>query len=216
MSVVCMPELKTKKQTRLPTEIRQREVVDTVVGLAGRHSPEGITTQAIAQQMGITHGALFRHFPNKQAMWQAVFVWVEEELGGILSEAEQGGGSPLEVLARIFRAHVKFVAKNPGVPRILLHELQQPTDTVFHAQVQKMVGGYQSRLRALLCDAKRSGQLPTDLDEEAAAVLFLGTVQGLVIQSMLFDSNDGMEAAAGRIFPLLLNGFRGNNSGEKS
>ena len=55
-----------------------RDIVATVVELARDCGPDAITTQAIADRRGLTHGAVFRHFPDKQAIWTAVFDWVRE------------------------------------------------------------------------------------------------------------------------------------------
>ena len=194
---------------RLSAEERRRDVVAAVVELAREHGPEGITTQAIADRIGVTQGALFRHFPDKAAMWTAVFDWVREELGSVLDAAFAAGGEPLAILERVFHAHVDFVARHPGVPRILFHELQRPAESDLHERVRRMVAGYRQRLCGLLNDARQCGQLAADLDEEAAAVLFIGTVQGLVVQSTLFRSEEGMQSAARRIFPLLIHGLRG-------
>jgi AcrR family transcriptional regulator len=199
-----------EKRPRLPAAERRREVVAAVVELARDNGPEAITTQAIADRIGVTHGALFRHFRDKTAMWAAVFDWVQAELGRVVGDAFATGGEPLAIIERVFLAHVGFVSRHPGVPRILFHELQRPADTAFHENVRKMIGAYRERLCALLKLAKTKGQLPAHLDEEAAAILFLGTVQGLVVQSTLFHGEADMLAAARRIFPLLLDGFRGS------
>lgn len=196
---------------RHSAEERRLEVVAAVLDLARTHGPDGITTQAIAERIGVTHGALFRHFPDKNAMWAAVFEWVQGELGRVIGKAFTASDDPLAILERVFLAHVDFIARHPGVPRILFHELQRPVDSAFHEQVRKMVGTYRQRLCGLLFLAKEHGQLPTRLDEEAAAVLFIGTVQGLVVQSTLFRGGVVMQDAARRIFPLLLDGFRGTS-----
>lgn len=194
---------------RHSAEERREEAVGAVIELAGVHSPEGITTQAIATRIGITHGALFRHFPDKASIWKAVFDWLGVRLGRVADKAIGTGGSPLEVLERLFHAQVAFVASHPGVPRILFHELQRPADTAMHGLARKIVGAYRERVKLLIRQAKDQGELPEGLDEDAAAVLFVGTVQGLVVQSTLFSGSLDMRDAARRVFPLLLDGFRG-------
>lgn len=197
---------------RHSAEERREETVEAVIELASAHSPEGITTQAIATRIGITHGALFRHFPDKAAIWQAVFNWLGERLGRVADVAIAAGGEPLEVLERLFHAQVAFVASHPGVPRILFHELQRPAGSTLHGLARNIVGGYRERVKTLIARAKAAGQLPASLDADAAAVLFVGTVQGLVVQSTLFSGTLDMRDAARRIFPLLLNGFHGAKS----
>jgi len=197
---------------RQSAETRREETVEAVIQLASAHSPEGITTQAIATRIGVTHGALFRHFPDKAAIWRSVFDWLGVRLGRVADAAFASGGTPLEVLERLFHAQVAFVADHPGVPRILFHELQRPPGSPLQLLARNIVGGYRERLKTLIQRAKAAGELPAGLDEEAAAVLFVGTIQGLVVQSTLFAGALDMREAAQRIFPLLLDGFRGARS----
>lgn len=204
----------TSSETRVrhSAEARREEAVDAVIDLACEHGPEGITTQAIATRIGVTHGALFRHFPDKAAIWRAVFDWLGVRLGRVADAAFAAGGDPLAILERLFHAQVAFVAGHPGVPRILFHELQRPADSALHGLARNIVGGYRERVRTLIMRAKVAGQLPSGLDEGAAAVLFISTVQGLVVQSTLFSGTLDMRDAARKVFPLLLDGFRGAKS----
>jgi len=202
----------TEPRQRHSAEERREEAVEAVIALASEHSPEGITTQAIASRIGVTHGALFRHFPDKAAIWRTVFDWLGVRLGRVADAAIATGGTPLEVLERLFHAQVAFVADHPGVPRILFHELQRPAGSPLQLVARNIVGGYRERLKTLIRRAKETGELPADLDEEAAAVLFIGTVQGLVVQSTLFAGALDLREAGRRIFPLLLNGYHGAKS----
>ena len=123
---------------RLTTDQRQREIVATVLALARERGPDAITTQAIADRMGVTQGAVFRHFPDKQAIWLAVFAWVRESLGAVLATAINEADSPLARIERAFLAHVAFIAANPGVPRVMFHEMQYPGDSPARAEVRSM------------------------------------------------------------------------------
>lgn len=197
------------RRARLSSPERKREIVTAFIELAREHGPEAITTQAIATRVGLTHGALFRHFPDKHAMWSAVLDWVQARLEAMLDEVFRVEGRPVATLERLFVAHVNFVTGYPGVPRILLHELQRPAQSEFHARVRSMVGAYRSRLVDLLGRARLAGELPASLDVNAAAMLFLGTVQGVAIQSILFPGETGTGKSAKKLFGLLLDGFRG-------
>lgn len=194
---------------RFPTGERQEAIIEAVLALSAEIGPARVTTQAIAERIGVTHGALFRHFPDKQAIWAGVFAWLPVALGAAVESAFREGRDPLDTLERVFHAHVGFVATHPGVPRILFHELQQPDGAGPRQQLRETVGRYRQRLVGLFEAARTEGQVAPDLDTEAAAVLFIGTVQGLVLQTTLFTDEGGMAAHARRLFPLLLDGFRG-------
>jgi len=194
---------------RLSTDERQREIVATVLALARERGPEAITTQAIADRMGVTQGAIFRHFPDKAAIWLAVFAWVRESLDAVFAAAMDEGATPIAKIEAAFIAHVAFVAANPGVPRVMFHELQYPGDSPVRAEVRAMITGYRKRLAVLFTEAKAAGALPADLDVTLAPVLFIGAVQGLVIQSALAGDEAAMVKRARRLFPMLLHGYRG-------
>jgi len=197
---------------RLKTDERQREIVAAVLALAGERGPDAITTQAIADRMGVTQGALFRHFPDKEAIWLAVFAWVREALGTVLDAAVAKADRPLAKIERAFLAHVAFVAANPGVPRVLFHELQYPGDSPVRSEVGTMIASYSKRLVLLFTQAKAAGELPSSLDAALAPVLFIGAVQGLVIQSALAGDEAAMMKRARQLFPLLLHGYCGRGT----
>ena len=194
---------------RLTTEARQRAIVASVLALARERGPDAITTQAIADRMGLTQGAVFRHFPDKQAIWLAVFAWIRESLAAAIAAAMEKGDSPLARIEEAFLAHVAFIAANPGVPRVMFHEMQYPGDSPVRAEVRAMIDGYHKRLTLLFTQAKAAGELPRGLDATLAPVSFIGAVQGLVIEASLAGNETGMMKRARKLLPLLLDGYRG-------
>jgi len=194
-------------QTRLPTGERQAEIAAAALRLAREFSPALITTGHIAAAVGVTQGAVFKHFATKDAIWLAAMGWVRAQLLSTLDEAATAAPSALEALRAVFRAHVDFVVAHPGVPRFIFHELQQPADTAAKEEVRALLQGYRKLLLRELNAAIQQGQVPADLDLEAAATLFVGIVQGLVMQSMLTGKPATMKAQADRVFALYLRGI---------
>ena len=62
------------------TELRQASLIEAALRLASQRSPADITTAHLAQAVGISQGAVFRHFPSKEAIWLAALDWVTETL----------------------------------------------------------------------------------------------------------------------------------------
>ena len=118
------------QRKHLPAGERRAATVEAVVDLAAEQNPSDITTAAIAQRMGLTQGALFRHFPTKEAILQAVMSWVSERLLARVDEATRGAASPAAALEAIFMTHIDFVVRHPGVPRMLFGELQRAGDSL--------------------------------------------------------------------------------------
>lgn len=192
----------------LSADERRAVTVEAVVALAGEQNPSDITTAAIASRMEVTQGALFRHFPNKDAILQAVMEWVAERLLARIEAASAKATDPVAALEAIFHTHVEFIAKHPGIPRIVFAELQRTEASGAKRMVQTLVQRYRKHLQVTLTQGQREGLLSTQIDVGSAAILFLGTIQGLVMQSLLAGDVKQMRREAKRVFAIYLRGIR--------
>lgn len=190
----------------LPADERRAVTVEAVIALAGTKNPSEITTAAIAQHMNLTQGAIFRHFPSKEAIWQAVMEWVAERLLSRIERAAKDQLSPLAAMEAMFLAHVEFVVELPGVPRMLFGELQRAESTAAKRMAQTLIKRYGERLHQLIAQGQTVGEIPVTLDAEAASILFIGTVQGLVMQSLLAGDIERMRRDAPRVFKIYRQG----------
>lgn len=192
----------------LSADERREVTVEAVVELASSQNPSEITTAAIAKHMNLTQGALFRHFSNKEAIWEAVMKWVVERLLKRIDHSIQGITSPLAAMEAMFMSHIEFVAEYPGVPRMMFGELQRAEATPAKQLVQLLIKRYRERLQRLIENGKACGELSPSLESEAATMLFIGTIQGLVIQSMLAGEVARIRRDAPGVFAIYCRGIR--------
>ena len=192
---------------RLPADDRRAVTVEAVVALAAEQNPSEITTAAIATRMQLTQGALFRHFPNKDAIWESVMEWVADRLLDRVERAADSATSPLAALEAMYLAHIAFVSEHPGVPRMMFGELQRSEPTAAKRMVQTLLSRYSQRLHALIEDGKTSGEMDPQLDTAAAVMLFIGSIQGLVMQAMLKGDSKLMRKSAPGSFAIYLRGI---------
>jgi TetR/AcrR family transcriptional regulator len=92
--------------------------------------------------------------------------------------------------------------EHPGVPRVIFQELQHAQDTPLKARVRLLMQDYRELLGDLLQRARKAKAMAPDVDLQAAAVLFIGTVQGLVMQSLLSDQPGAMARQAPAVYAL--------------
>ena len=105
-------------------------------------------------------------------------------------------------------AHIDFVVKHPGVPRILFGELQREEVSPAKLVVRRLIRDYSSRLKRLVEDGKARGELATELDVDAATTLFIGSIQGLVMQSLIAGSVKAIRTHAPGVFAVYRRGIR--------
>jgi AcrR family transcriptional regulator len=194
--------------TKQPTEARQASLIAAALALAAERAPADVTTAQLAQAIGVTQGAVFRHFESKEAIWLAVLDDSAERLLSRLNKAAAGHATDaMAALEAVFEAHVAFVAEHPGMPRLVFQELQQPGDTPLKAGVRHLLNEYRLLLTGLLQRAADQGQLAPGTALPSAAVLFMGSIQGLVMQALVSGSVASMQAQAPGVFQLLRRGL---------
>ena len=159
--------------------------------------------------MGVTQGALFKHFPTKEAILQAVMEWVSERILSRLDKAADTASSPAAAVEAMFMAHVDFVIEYPGVPRILFGELQRAEQTAPKRMAQTLIRRYRERLRRIIEAGKTAGEFSPTLDVEAAITLLIGTLQGLVMQSLLAGDVARIRRDAPRVLAIYRRGIGG-------
>jgi TetR/AcrR family transcriptional regulator len=191
----------------LSADERRSVTVEAVVALAAQQNPTDITTAAIAQHMGLTQGAIFRHFPSKDSIVQAVLDWVSNKLMTRVVQAAQTQQSPMAALEAVFMAHIGFISEHPGAPRILLAELQKSGETIPKRMVVTLMTNYRTRIVELLEKGKACGEVSKELDLDAASTLYIGMIQGLVMQSLAQSEPDHVIKSAGKTFAVFKRGL---------
>jgi AcrR family transcriptional regulator len=193
---------------RLGADERREEIIRVTLALAAKQGVDDVTTQDMAQAMGVTQGAVFRHFPSKDSIWLAVMQWVRERLMGVLGRAAALGRDPLDALQRMFFAHIDFIAGHPAIPRVLMSEHLHGRSPALRQLVTEIMLAYEAKITGLLVDAKAQGLARGDLDAHAAATLYIGMIQGLVLQTSILRDQRTLVAEAARTFPIFLQAVR--------
>lgn len=191
----------------LSGEERRAGTVEAVIELASEQNPDEITTTAIAKRMGLSQGALFRHFPNKETILKSVIQWVAERLLARVDKAIEQADTPLQALEAVFVTHIDFVVNYPGAPRMLFGELQRSKVTPAKQMARMLIACYSERIVKVLEQGKAEGELYAELDSKAAGTMFVGIIQGLVMQSLLSDNMEMMQENSLDVYELFRRGI---------
>ncbi len=194
--------------SKLSADARRAATIEAVVELAASANPSEITTAAIASHMRLTQGALFRHFPTKEALWLAVMEWAADRMMGRVRKAAARETSPLAAMRAVFTEHLAFTVEHPGIPRLVFGELQRSGVSPAKAMARTLLQRYGDFLRELVERGKAAGEIDAAVDSQAAAALFIGALQGLVMQTLLTGDAARIGARADGAFAIYERGLR--------
>lgn len=187
----------------LSADERRATSVQALIRLARDADPRQITTASVATEMGVSHAALFRHYPDKAALWADAVQWIEHELTRRVEAAAASASTPRASLAAMFEAHARFLADFPGAPRLMLSELQASGESPAKLRTRGLVARYSERLAGYVVKAQALGQLRATLVPAIVVNLLLGALQGLVVQALISNAPEQISAQAAGVFDTL-------------
>lgn len=178
---------------------RKAEIVDTTLRLADELGPDRLTTQAVADAVGLTQPAIFRHFPTKQALWQAVAEMIDETMTEAWQAALACNSGPQDRLVALIRTQLRQIEGNPAIPAILHSRELQTENADLRQRFRSLMMRFQGLLRTELIAARDSGLIRGDVDPDDGAVLLISLVQGLAIRWSLGNRSFALEAEGTRL-----------------
>lgn len=179
-----------------------------LLDLACSVAPDDISTAAIAQRMGVSHAALFRHFPSREALWAEAVHWATAELAQRFDAVGNASEDPLEAVEGLLLAHVGFLQNHPGLLRMFFAELQRPQSSPAREEGKAFMNSFRQRLASLIEAAQDQGGPPAGLDPLERAGLLVAINQGLMLQGLVQNSLEGLIERAGLAHSLLLADLR--------
>lgn len=176
---------------RRPTEHRRVEIAEAALHLIATRGIAELTTRQVAEAVGVTTGALFRHFASLDEILCAVADRVEEILRGTYPPEGLG---PVEQLERFVDARASTVGKNVGILRLVMSEqfaLALPQEAA--TKLQQAVKETRAFVGKAISEGQKLGEIRSDVAPEILTTVVVGT-----IQVAAFDAARGAQGPAGR------------------
>jgi len=183
---------------------RRSELTRKAARLFAEKGYHGTSIGDLAEAMGVQKGSLYAHIHSKQdLLWETAQEGAEAFHAAL--DAIPEDLRPTEKIRLALRNHLRVVAEQLDVATVFVQEwryLDEPRREEFIAERRR----YEERIRDLFREGRELGELRADLDEAAAALLFLSAANWAY--TWLKPGRD-TDALADRFFALLLDGIRG-------
>ncbi len=172
--------------TEHKTTARQSEILDKALILVGESGLSGLTIRKIAERMNFSEPALYRHFPNKQA----VILGLMDRLDMMLLDtakriAEDTSLPARERLSRIITHHVQLVRKYNSLPILLLAEASTSDDPVLLDRMRTILKTYFTLLVEVVSQGQGDGTIDSTVHPDCLALGLMGTPTALAVRHRL-------------------------------
>lgn len=183
----------TARKPRADAARNRERVLEAAKAVFSTGGP-GASLEAVAKRAGVGIGTLYRHFPTREALFEAVYRREVEQLSE-LAEQLKNEAPPVEALGRWLRSNVEFVATKKGMAAALALAAHGMSE--LHAYSSDRLG---KAIGALLDRAAAAGEIRADV--EPADVL-----RALVGMCYMNDQ-PGWQASVNRLLDIFVDGLR--------
>ena len=186
-----------------PQEERKKEIVQATMDLTAEVGIKKVTTQAIADKVGIAQPTVFRHFKTREAIFAAVIGWISENLFKAISKGMNPDAPADEKLHTLLQRQLSFINKHRAIPKVLFSDLLHLESPKLKAALQEVMSRYMKRVTQLLKEGIEEGLFREDLDADETARYITAMVQGLVLRWSIYEFSFSLEKEADSIWSFL-------------
>jgi AcrR family transcriptional regulator len=164
--------------SRKPTVVRQHEIAEAALRVIDMQGATSLTAATVAAEVGLTSGAIFRHFATVDDVLVAAVDLAIESVERTFPDAELPPTARLRSLAL---ERIKCIGDGPGLRWLLLSDqvyLSVPEEAV--ARLRDLVRRSRKYILNAIRDGIAQGELRNDFAPEAMLPIFTGTIHSLI------------------------------------
>jgi TetR/AcrR family transcriptional regulator len=186
---------------------RRQQILEALAQMLEDNPGDRITTARLAERVGVSEAALYRHFPSKAKMFDGLIEFIEETLFQrvALILQEQTGAEARS--AHMLLLLLTFAERNPGISRLLTGDALAGETERLRARVAQLLDRYETQLRQVLREAELREGLRPVLPLPEAANLLMSVVDGRIGQFVRSEFRRPPTDGWSEQFAFLMEGF---------
>jgi AcrR family transcriptional regulator len=155
---------------------RREQIVNAAGKLVIKCGSENVTVRRIAEEVGFSEAAIYRHFKSKKDI---LYLLVEVIESSLIADLESKEYSKRNRLENILMNHLSELEMKKGMSFQVIAEIVSLGDKRLNKRIYDTIEKYVAKLREVLTDEIAKGELRSDIDVDAAAIILFSVVQGL-------------------------------------
>ncbi len=154
--------------------IRREQIARAALSLIAEGGLKALTIIGIAERIGMVPSALYRHFPSKRHIVDAVLGFLGERLRDLVIASTADATTPIEAIGSTLHGHLQLVLSEPAVPRLLFSEEVVGGGADRRLAFFGALADYLAGITALVDRGQKDGSIRRDLPAEKIALAALG------------------------------------------
>ncbi|MDD1771867.1 MAG: TetR/AcrR family transcriptional regulator [Methanomassiliicoccales archaeon] len=189
---------------RMGSDARKAQVLGTALKIVHQSGISALTLRQIANDVGVSEAALFRHFKSKEDIVNALAIKVFEE-----NQFVPRGDGPWETLQNMMTWQLALFQDNPMHTSVLFQEDLFRDFPVVKERFDLRRRSRSSLINQLVKGGQSDGTFSPEVDGEAFAILFMGSIRMAVLEWRQANFSYDLRSNGPPLLYLLRKGLEG-------
>ena len=156
---------------------RQLEIVGQAIELIAEKSIQGLTIKNLSHKLGLSEGAIYRHFNSKFEILLTILSNFLKEADKSLETICHSEESALKQIESIFMYNFKTFNKRPAFASVIFSESIFQNDNRLSEEVLKLLNKHESTLQCIIENGQKRGEIRTDVQCDKLISMIIGSIR---------------------------------------
>ena len=166
---------------------RKKQIMTEATMIVSKDGLNSLTMSAVAKRVGVTEGALYRHFSSKNDLIMEILHDIFMETTNQISEVSSQNITNSEKLEYIIINQLSMFKDRPAQANFLFAEEYFLTNHSIKVMVYTIINTVQLFLQEIFESGKSNGEFKSTVEPRHVSLMFLGMIRMLVMNWKLSD-----------------------------
>lgn len=166
----------------MPYSKRQTEIIHASTELISEGGIQSLTTKALAEKMGFSEPALYRHFEGKTQILSAVLNYYREGLTKSIQDIIARDSNGVTKLKEVMEFQFNHFSKNPAIVMVIFAETSFQYEESLSKIVQQILTNKKDRIESIIVYGREDHSIRNDIEPSQLASIFMGSMRFTILQ----------------------------------
>ena len=172
---------------------RQSDILQESLKLIADKGIQGFTIKNLANAIGVTEPAIYRHFENKQKILVGILSLFKENKESFIKNVQDENNTPLEKLETLFEMRFKYFAENRAIASVIFSEELFRNDPLLSETVFEIMKENQKVILQIIKAGQKSKVIKHNVSADQLAFIIIGAIRLIVTKWRLSNYSFDLE-----------------------
>ena len=166
---------------------KQEQIVEAAIELISEKSIQGLTIKNLANKIGLTEGAIYRHFESKVEILLTILYSFQSEASKLLGDYCDSNRPSLEMIEEIFHHHFEYFVAKPAVASVIFSESIFQNDSRLVKEVFRLLEMHEKALTCIIVKGQQAKEINNNIAAKEFVRIIIGSIRYTVTKWRLTD-----------------------------